>query len=525
MSINLLQIAESTLVPIFLSKAGHLFGLNQGQGKSALANIFPVLLSGILNKAASPGGGAALYKAVTAPTVDANIVANLSSLLGNSNSVSNASTQGNKVLDFLFGDKAVGLAGQIASQTGAPAAGTQSLMALAAPALFGLLKSQITSSRMSPHDFISMLSGQSGFLEKSLPEKVLQWLGWGSVAGFIGSLGSKFGGALNGLSKVFESASSGKSPVTMAPAAKSGSAWKWLLPLALIGLGAVALKSCQKPATPPAAPEVTPAPVVAPAAVNDSLLSLALPSDKAYIDATVATEIEKEDLLKQLESAFGKDGYTANIKVDALTKPASWLAQLRDLFTFTKLPGAELFIKGTNVRLSGTLADPKLGLLDKLKALLTGMNVSASAFNADAAIMDANTKFADAIKALLASGTCDAGALVNALNLYVVNFASGSAAVPSADVVALKSASPVVAACAKDGSKFEIGGHTDNVGDATANLQLSEARAQALKALFVEAGVPAENISIKGYGDTSPVGNNYTEEGRFTNRRISYTKQ
>ncbi len=408
---------------------------------------------------------------------------------------------------------------------GSPAVGTQSLLALAAPALFGLLKSQITSHKMSPHDFISMLSSQSSFLEKSLPEKVLQWLGWGSVAGFIGGLSSKFSGVLSGLSKVFETNTYAKTPVAPPPVAKSGGIWKWLLPLAVVGLGAVALKSCHKPEPLPTAPEATPAPATAPAAVNDSLLSLAFSADKAYVDATVATEPEKAELLKHLEQSFGKDGYNANIKVDALTKPALWLAQARDLFTLTKLPGAELFIKGTDVRLSGTLADPKLGLLDKLKALLTGMNISASAFNADAAMMAANTKFADAIKALLASGTCDSGALVNALNLYVVNFASGSAAVPSVDVVALKSAAPAVAACAKDGSKFEIAGHTDNVGDAAANLHLSEERAQAMKTLFVSAGVPAENITIKGYGDTNPVGNNYTEEGRFTNRRISYTKQ
>lgn len=525
MSINLLQIAESSLAPIFLSQAGNLFGLNQSQGKSVLANIFPVLLSGILNKASSPTGASALYKAVNAPTVDANIVANLPTLLGNANSISNASTQGQKVLDLLFGDKASGLAGQIAAMTGTPAVGTQSLLALAAPALFGLLKSQISSHKMSPHDFISLLSGQSGYLEKSLPEKALQWLGWGSVAGFVGSLGSKFSSTLSGLSKVAESNSYAANPVVAPPAAKSGGAWKWLVPLALVALGAGALKSCHKPEPMPVAPEAMPAPTAAPVAVNDALLSLAFHDHKAFVEATVANEAEKADLLKELEMAYGKEGYTANIKVDSQTKTAAWLLQGRDLFTLSKLPGAELMIKGTDIRLSGTLADPKLGLVDKIAALLKGMTVTAATFNADAAITEANARFADAIKALLASGNCDAGALVNALNLYVVNFASGSSAVPATDVAALKSAAPVVAACAKDGSKIEIGGHTDNVGDAAANLQLSEARAQAVKMLFVAAGVPAVNIGTKGFGDTDPIGSNHTEEGRFKNRRISYTKQ
>jgi len=471
----------------------------------------------------------ALYKAITAPTVDSNLVANLPGLLGNSNSVSNVSTQGLKILDFLFNDKAATLGNQIANIADAPATGTKSLLALAAPVLFGFLKNQISSQKMSPNAFISMLSTQTKYLERSMPERVLQWLGWGSSAGFLGGLGQKFSGALNGLSNVFEP-NFGSNTAATAPQsnqAKTSGFWKWLLPLALLALIAILMKSCQKPELPPApaVPEVTTPVVVAPVAANDTLLSLSFNGDKALVDATVATDAEKADLLKQLDVAYGKGAYTANIKVDANTKPAAWLLHAADLFTLTKIPGAELNIKGTDVHLSGALANPKFGLLDKIKALLAGLNVTAVAFSTDSAIASANSKFAEAIKALFASNTCSADALVSALNLYVVNFSSGSAAIPTSDVAVLKSTAPLLATCAKEGVKVEIGGHTDNVGDANANMHLSAARANEVKALLVHAGVPAATISTKGYGDSTPVGNNNTEAGRFENRRISYTKQ
>ena len=105
----------------------------------------------------------------------------------------------------------------------------------------------------------------------------------------------------------------------------------------------------------------------------------------------------------------------------------------------------------------------------------------------------------------------------------MVNFASGSAALPIGDVAELKKAVPALKLCAKDNVKLVVVGHTDNVGNPAANQKLSEARANALKALFVGQGLPAAMFAASGKGDTEPVGDNKTEEGKFKNRRISYS--
>ena len=68
-----------------------------------------------------------------------------------------------------------------------------------------------------------------------------------------------------------------------------------------------------------------------------------------------------------------------------------------------------------------------------------------------------------------------------------------------------------------------IGGYTDNVGDAKANLRLSRARANSVKVFLVKRGVNAKRLIARGYGETKPIAPNTTEAGRQKNRRIEFT--
>lgn len=74
--------------------------------------------------------------------------------------------------------------------------------------------------------------------------------------------------------------------------------------------------------------------------------------------------------------------------------------------------------------------------------------------------------------------------------------------------------------------KLEIQGHTDNVGNAAANLKLSQDRAAAVRAALVSAhGIAAGRLTSTGFGDTKPVGDNQTEDGRAQNRRVELVKK
>ncbi|WXL24221.1 OmpA family protein [Ectopseudomonas mendocina] len=65
-----------------------------------------------------------------------------------------------------------------------------------------------------------------------------------------------------------------------------------------------------------------------------------------------------------------------------------------------------------------------------------------------------------------------------------------------------------------------IEGYTDNTGTAEENLQLSNARAQAVADVMVELGIDPKRIEVKGYGDSFPVAVNASEKGRAQNRRV-----
>jgi outer membrane protein OmpA-like peptidoglycan-associated protein len=70
-----------------------------------------------------------------------------------------------------------------------------------------------------------------------------------------------------------------------------------------------------------------------------------------------------------------------------------------------------------------------------------------------------------------------------------------------------------------------VAGHTDNVGTPDANMKLSQERAQAVMAALAQRGVGADRLTAKGYGQTAPVADNRSEEGRAKNRRVELVKQ
>ena len=69
-------------------------------------------------------------------------------------------------------------------------------------------------------------------------------------------------------------------------------------------------------------------------------------------------------------------------------------------------------------------------------------------------------------------------------------------------------------------ARFEIAGHTDNLGDAQTNLALSRARAAAVRDALGQHGLDPKRFDVAGYGDQRPVADNTTPQGRQRNRRI-----
>jgi outer membrane protein OmpA-like peptidoglycan-associated protein len=74
------------------------------------------------------------------------------------------------------------------------------------------------------------------------------------------------------------------------------------------------------------------------------------------------------------------------------------------------------------------------------------------------------------------------------------------------------------------GMKVQIQGHTDNVGNAKKNMELSQKRAEAVMKYLVDVmKTPAKRLKAKGFGDTKPIADNKTDKGKAKNRRVDFS--
>jgi outer membrane protein OmpA-like peptidoglycan-associated protein len=67
-----------------------------------------------------------------------------------------------------------------------------------------------------------------------------------------------------------------------------------------------------------------------------------------------------------------------------------------------------------------------------------------------------------------------------------------------------------------------IHGHTDSAGDSNANMKLSNERANSVYSFLIKSGINASRLSFKGFGQTKPLVENDTEDGRSKNRRTEF---
>ncbi|OGQ77880.1 MAG: hypothetical protein A3F90_18570 [Deltaproteobacteria bacterium RIFCSPLOWO2_12_FULL_60_19] len=70
------------------------------------------------------------------------------------------------------------------------------------------------------------------------------------------------------------------------------------------------------------------------------------------------------------------------------------------------------------------------------------------------------------------------------------------------------------------GKRVDLEGHTDSVGTDQYNQGLSERRAASVRDYVVKKGIDGSRISARGFGETKPIADNNTEQGRAKNRRV-----
>ncbi|MBI2383702.1 MAG: OmpA family protein [Gammaproteobacteria bacterium] len=111
-------------------------------------------------------------------------------------------------------------------------------------------------------------------------------------------------------------------------------------------------------------------------------------------------------------------------------------------------------------------------------------------------------------------------AVTQTFNLFDVSFAPDSADLTDDGRRTLDGVADTL--LQQENLKVEVAGHTDSIGSEAYNMLLSQQRAEAVVAYFVEKGLASERLSAIGYGESQPLASNESEEGRAQNRRVEF---
>jgi len=301
------------------------------------------------------------------------------------------------------------------------------------------------------------------------------------------------------------------------------SRWLWPLlgALAVLGLGSYLFSNSNRA---PVAPAVVQAPVVPPAPATPALpprLMLTNDDGVVHYSGSVHDDETRTSIINSLKAVFGADKIQGDIGVDLNRGAAPWLVNFRTALENLKVPGVQASFDGNSVNLGGIVSDADRDRIsNSLRSVLgSGLVFGTLADKVTDMVSSANTKVVAALTSL--KTVSEAKDLVGILNQSIINFPSGGSELPIATAELLQHAAAQIKQLAP-GTVLEIAGYTDNVGDAAANVALSQQRADAVRNALLHAGVDPSMLVAKGYGSANPIANNDLLEGRFRNRRIEY---
>lgn len=218
---------------------------------------------------------------------------------------------------------------------------------------------------------------------------------------------------------------------------------------------------------------------------------------------TVPNETTKAAVIEQLRKLYGADHVVDNIEVGGVVTPANWSRYVTAMICpdLKQVSKGKLQVDGNTIDISGEV--PNEAVRQQVLSSLSG------AFDSHYGI-----------KQHMRIGQSKQKVLDDTLANRVVQFKSGSAVLTPEGLAVLDQMAGAILKL--DNPFISIVGNTDDVGNRQSNIELSLARASAVKAYLVSKNIPAANLSVSGQGPDNPVADNATDEGRARNRRIDF---
>ncbi|MEL7131332.1 MAG: OmpA family protein [Pseudomonadota bacterium] len=213
------------------------------------------------------------------------------------------------------------------------------------------------------------------------------------------------------------------------------------------------------------------------------------------------------------QAAFGSDSvYTATRIVDDL--PGTWPVRvLTGLEALAQLSNGAVTVTPDTLTVSGNTGNPKAST--NIASLLASKLGEAEEFD----IRVSYQEQLDPVAAQPTPDQCEAE-IATILSASKITFEPGSATIDAGALGTMDDIAEILRQCGD--LRLEIQGHTDSQGREEMNLNLSQARAQSVLNELRARRVLTATYSARGYGETDPIAENDTEEGREANRRIEF---
>jgi OOP family OmpA-OmpF porin len=225
---------------------------------------------------------------------------------------------------------------------------------------------------------------------------------------------------------------------------------------------------------------------------------------KVVASGTVPDEAARAAILGKLRDLYGAANVVDRLEVGGVVPPPNWTEYMTKLLNpnLKQIRKGQMQVNGTQIALKGNVANEAMRQ-QVVSDMATALNPTYTVDNG----------------LVVAAGAAQS-VLDKTLSNRVVEFESGSATLTP---VGQKILDEMAAAIKQIGTpKVQVIGHTDSSGNRLANIGLSLARANTVRAYLIDKGIPAESLSAVGSGPDHPVNSNDTAEGRAKNRRIEF---
>ena len=223
------------------------------------------------------------------------------------------------------------------------------------------------------------------------------------------------------------------------------------------------------------------------------------------IKGVVATSSDKQQLLDKLKAQYPDKSVRDEIEVRSnISIPTNWQQIATTIIDsdISNIRQGRIDIHGTTISLHGKVSslEQKQAIQNRIHSRLTDLYQLENQL----VVVEGEQRLID-----------------ETLGNRIVEFESGSTNLTPMGLGILDDMAGVLQ---RVGDKpVLITGHTDNVGNSTANLALSNKRAEAVKQYLIGRNINATRLSTTGKGDSDPIASNDNEEGRTRNRRIEFT--